>query len=96
MDPNIKSMNKLILAKMREGDERMDAPQAVDEVRGMRSLAIPSSGALAPSKPTLPLPTSSFFITTRPLRTSHDACASRKVIHSMDISVACYHGWSRS
>jgi hypothetical protein len=37
MDPNLKSMNELILAKMREGVERMDAPQAVDEVRGMKA-----------------------------------------------------------
>jgi hypothetical protein len=28
MDPNLQSMNELILAKMREGVERMDAPQA--------------------------------------------------------------------
>jgi hypothetical protein len=37
MDPNLQSMNELILAKMREGVERMDAPQAVDEVRGMKA-----------------------------------------------------------
>jgi hypothetical protein len=59
IEPNLTSMGKLILAKMREGVERMDAPQAMDEVE---SLAIPSSGVLArQSQPChfQPLPSSS-------------------------------------
>jgi hypothetical protein len=37
MDPDLTSIDKLILEKMREGVERMDAPQAIDEVRGMKA-----------------------------------------------------------
>jgi hypothetical protein len=48
MDSDTASMKQLILEKMMEVVERMDAPQAIDGGSRHESLAIPSLGACAP------------------------------------------------